>query len=103
MRFSTSFTLSLLGYSSFVRIGFASPTNTINEAIGVKFLQVPSDIDFNSTFGWVSKESHAKLEARSRPKECWQWVKGISGTKEEYKEDLAKLRSGLDESEGYVM
>jgi hypothetical protein len=103
MRSPTSFTLSLLGYLSFACIGFASPTNTINEAIGVNFFEVPSDIDFNSTFGWASKESHAKLVARSRPKECWKWVKGISGTKEDYKEDLAKLRSGLDGSEGYVM
>jgi hypothetical protein len=103
MRSPISFTLPLLGYLFFVRIGLASPTQTINETIGVQFVEVPSEIDFNSTFGWLSKESHVKLEARSkRPDECWLWVRGVSGTISQYKHDLANLISGLDESDGSV-
>ncbi|KAF9771946.1 hypothetical protein IL306_010385 [Fusarium sp. DS 682] len=67
------------------------------------FVEIPSEIDTNSTFGWRdASDITSALEKRDYPKpdQCWKYPRGIGGSVSQYKSDLGKLRADMDSDIG---
>ena len=87
---------------SLTRLGMTSPTTDAPGLPEVTFIEVSSEVDTNSTFGWRIVENGSDiLEKRyPEPDECYKYPRGIGGSVGQYKSDLGALRAAMDSSAG---